>query len=381
MITICDAPASDTRLTWPVTEWPLDDQQSWRCACDGRGIWGDENPAVAWSPAWRRLIESGYGRFLCWLSRNELLAPAARAIRIQPEEVSGFFKALAEEGLAGASIANIARALRAFGGATYPEHDWQWLAHRAFRLKARAVPRRDKRLRIVHSLQLYQLGLALMKDAPSLKSEEKSAIQYRDGLMISLLAARPLRLKNFTSLSLGRSLVMRDRQYLLLIDAEETKAGRGIIQPIPSSLHSMLDEYLRRHRKTLLRHRADGEPTRALWIAPSGKDAADIQIRKSINDRTKASFGRSINPHLFRDCLATTMATDDPAAILSAVAILGHSSFKTIEQHYNHARLQTAAKDFSLEMIKLRNEMLQLFGQHEVLAYLATAERHDWGNA
>jgi integrase len=58
------------------------------------------------------------------------------------------------------------------------------------------------------------------------------------------------------------------------------------------------------------------------------------------------AFGRPINPHLFRDCLATSIAIHDPDNVRMAAALLGHRSFATTERHYNLARTLQAARSY-----------------------------------
>jgi integrase len=59
-------------------------------------------------------------------------------------------------------------------------------------------------------------------------------------------------------------------------------------------------------------------------------------IYDAICRRTKAYFGRSVNPHLFRDGAATFFALNAPESIGSASALLGHAHPKTLK-HYNQA--------------------------------------------
>jgi len=62
-----------------------------------------------------------------------------------------------------------------------------------------------------------------------------------------------------------------------------------------------------------------------------------------VRQRTRAAFGRAVNPHLFRDCAATSLALEDPAHVRIAAQVLGHGSFRTTERHYNLAQGQRAA--------------------------------------
>src|SRR4051812_13545632 len=49
---------------------------------------------------------------------------------------------------------------------------------------------------------------------------------------------------------------------------------------------------------------------------------------------TRRLVGVAINPHLLRDCAATSLSTVSPAAALSAAALLGHRQFATTERYY-----------------------------------------------
>jgi hypothetical protein len=56
---------------------------------------------------------------------------------------------------------------------------------------------------------LFDLGLELMARAQSEKADRRRLITYRDGLLIALLAARPLRIRNLAGLVLDRNVMRR----------------------------------------------------------------------------------------------------------------------------------------------------------------------------
>ncbi len=64
----------------------------------------------------------------------------------------------------------------------------------------------------------------------------------------------------------------------------------------------------------------------------------EMALYDQICNRTKAAFGRSIHPHLFRDAAATTLAIADPLHVGAAAPLLGHSSPLTTERHYQQAQ-------------------------------------------
>ena len=71
--------------------------------------------------------------------------------------------------------------------------------------------------------------------------------------------------------------------------------------------------------------------------------SADQQAYSQITAHTRAAFGQPVNPHLFRDAAATTIALDRPEQVRLAAPLLGHRSFATTERHYNLARTTEAA--------------------------------------
>jgi integrase/recombinase XerD len=82
---------------------------------------------------------------------------------------------------------------------------------------------------------------------------------------------------------------------------------------------------------------------------------------KSVYDRitkvTERVFGRPINPHLFRDCAVTIVATDDPEHIGIAAPILGHTDPRTTEKHYIQANAIVAGRRLRKSVDALREEL------------------------
>ena len=80
-----------------------------------------------------------------------------------------------------------------------------------------------------------------------------------------------------------------------------------------------------------------------MWLSNQGRGLGDQQVYSKIVAHTRAAFGRPVNPHLFRDAAATTMARDRPQQVRLAAPLLGHRSYTTTERHYNLARVTEAA--------------------------------------
>ena len=73
-----------------------------------------------------------------------------------------------------------------------------------------------------------------------------------------------------------------------------------------------------------------------------------------IRQHTRDVFGHPVNPHLFRDCAATSLAIDDPAHVRLAASLLGHRRLATTERYYNQAGALEAAHRLQAVMLRLR---------------------------
>jgi integrase/recombinase XerD len=71
-----------------------------------------------------------------------------------------------------------------------------------------------------------------------------------------------------------------------------------------------------------------------------------MAIYDRIRAQTKQHFGVALNPHLFRDAAATTLAIADPAHVRLAAPLLGHRTFTTTEKYYRQARAHDAHRAF-----------------------------------
>ena len=364
----------------PLAQWPSSDQCLWLRCCDGQGPYGNDNRATRWGTRRRKIVEDAYGRFLGWrklLGDHEpVLDPATR---ITPDAVAAFMKHMDGCGLAPVSISMQVGVLCGIAQAFAPDADWSWLRRKYWRQKHRAKPSRDKRTRVVPAPALYTLGIDLMEtaiDGARYAQPFFAASQFRDGLIIALMAARPLRIRNFQDIELRRTLIHRSGTYWLVFSEDETKTGRQVDVEVPRHLTPYLERYLRVHRNVLLSKRLPGTmPTMALWVSRAGQKMEEPAMRENIKRRTKAAFGDAINPHLFRDCAATSFATDDPEHVRCIAPLLGHTTLATSEKHYNQATMLTAVRMFSSTIMKIRSDLLEIFDDKAVRAFLVQAQQ------
>jgi integrase/recombinase XerD len=355
-------------LIWLVPQWPAEDRRNWIRNRLGKGLEGRDNPAVAWSERTTKKNANGYGRYLAWLARGGLLIEDETIIeRVTPERVTSYAASLKSRFSpvsVGVTVAALCSAARAFA----PEADWSWLSRRSTRLKLRAKPSREKRHAIQHTLDLYRFGKRLMDLADRGKGRTVAAAQrYQSGLIIAVLAARPLRIRNFQAITIGETLRWDGTRYWLAFTTDDTKMHAPIEEPLPDDLIPYLEVFLRIWRPVLLRQtrKFGGEPThRRLWVDRAGCAVKESTLRSLIKRYTEKEFGTAIWPHLFRDCLLTSVAVDQPDLMRIGATLLGHASSRT-GKHYNQARMLDASRRYGSTIFELREALLAVpEGEH-----------------
>jgi integrase/recombinase XerD len=247
-----DPKKDPARCCRPLEIWPGSDRRAWKAALHRGDVLEPSGVGADWAPHSRRKIAKGYGRWLTWLETRGLLDPRVDpAERVTAEHVRDYVVEL--RALNAPYMQELYQAI----GAMAPERDWAWLRRIETRVRHAAVSVRDKRLRVVPSETLFHLGTELMDAAndPETCTPLKRASCYRNGLMIALLAARPLRRRNFARIEIGAHLVREGDAYWLRFDNSETKTGEPIDAPFPDSLVPHLERYLSQYRPFLLQRR------------------------------------------------------------------------------------------------------------------------------
>lgn len=345
------------RLCVPLPEWPEEDRLLWQAAMVPGTPFDDHGARAGLRPITNRGVEKSYGRWLDFLVRHDpasLAEPPAE--RITPARVRAYIAHLMENKNHLSTIGLRVEQLRSTARVMAPDADWNWLKNPARNLRARSRPKRDKRERLIPASDLFQLGVSLMESAPEEKKPGLAAVRYRDGLMIALLACTPLRLKNLTELTFGRTLRAIEGGWLISIPGAQMKMRQPYEVAWPDMLLPHLQRYLDVWRPILIARRRTSPiaPGDRLWVSAEGRPLSAKRINNALKIRTEAAFGRSVNPHLFRDAGATTMAIVDPANIGVMTAVLGHASPKTMERHYQQATSLQAQRAYNDGIARLR---------------------------
>jgi integrase/recombinase XerD len=352
----------------PIGDWPACDRALWNKAVEPGGLFGGGGAGARWSAASRVAVACGYNAWLSWLAAKGLLDPnMSPADRVTRERVGAYIAEMQAK-RAPYTVLHRVQGLHDALRVMAPESNWKWLAQLRGSLKTQARPARDKLSRLKPPEELIALGERLMDEAEAAMegSSRRRAIRYRDGLLIALLAYRPVRRRNLAMMRLHRHLVKVGGSWRIVFAAEETKTHVPYEAVLPAALARRLERYLDAYRPVLLRGEPaggnpDAPPIRpeldAVWVSEGGIQLSYEAVAFQIVFRTRREFGHSLSPHMFRDCAATAVAVDNPKHVGDASLILGHAEHRTTEKFYNHGRSLEASRRHAAMLASLRESL------------------------
>jgi integrase/recombinase XerD len=344
------------RRCMPLAEWPEMDRAAWTVAVRQGNLLDGQGPAAHWRPKTQKSVIAAYGRFLTFLERQGWLERSVGPeTRLTPDRLRAYIAELVETVFSvtvSGRITNLAEALRVMT----PGTEFLYLNRARRRLKVRAQPVRNKRSRIVPIRDLLRLGLDLIERAETgtFARELWRACVYRDGVMILILCSRPIRRDNLAGMRLGKELTKFDGAYALALPETETKNHRPYDRSLDAELTPFIDRYLEHFRPILL----GASLSDRVWISCRGLAMSGDSIYGKICDHTQRAFGHSISPHLFRDCAMTSLADEDPEHVWLGMSLLHHADPRIAEQHYDHALVSDAVRQYQSYITKSRRKMV-----------------------
>ncbi len=338
------SPVPPERRCLPVNEWPPRDQEAWGQALKSGDVLEEPGLAANWSSKTCRTVVAAYGRWLGYLDLQGFLDPAcAPSERITRSRLRAYTRHLQTQ-VEPITVRNRLRDLGAALQVMEPAADLSLLRLLAKRLKYQAKPSRAKDTRTVEVDKLAELGLEIMAEAEVLPVRNSiwRATRYRNGLMIALLAHRPLRRGEFVRLDLDAHIEMHDGKVMIYMKPDETKNRRRYSVSLPEGLVGPFQRYLEVYRPVLLK----GNRSSRLWITHQGTTMTEDGFYGQLRKITLRKLGIAINPHAFRDALATSLIMDNSANVTHAAALLGHGSLDTTNMHYNQAPARNAQERY-----------------------------------
>jgi integrase/recombinase XerD len=327
------------RRSLPFDAWPEVDRTAWTEAIAQGDLFDGRGPAAHWAATTRYNVMAAYGRYLAFLAASEPAALAeGPAKRLTEDRLARYLTHLSETaGTMGRHmfLAKLRDAVRVMFPGNVPQH----LSRLVARIESECLPR-SKAARIVASTRLAALGTKLMEKTIGAQGVIAGAVAYRDGLMIALLAVRPLRLRTFSLIRVGTHLRQVGEEWRMVFAGPESKSGRPFETAVPQNLVPNLKHYLQEVRPKF----TGADRHDRLWASTKGRPLTPNAIARIITERTREAFGQPVTPHLFRHCAATTIAVLQPSQIGVARDLLEHASITTTNAYYNKARSIDASR-------------------------------------
>jgi integrase/recombinase XerD len=243
----------------PFEKWSKADRETWNTAQEAAGLLDDGGVASHLSPRTLADLTSRYSYLLYFLAaRGKLNHYGPAAASVTEENILDYVRFL-EPRVSSVTLAMSLSKIARVAACLAPERDWRWLRRIVRRLGLRARPR-DRRHEVVEIKELFRLGLRLMGQAEMNKNLTpfRRALAYRDGLIIALFAADPLRLANIAALEIGRTLIKDGTTWSFEIPAEETKERRLHLAILPDWCSPRLDRYVHHYRPLFRKGRPAG---------------------------------------------------------------------------------------------------------------------------
>ena len=332
------------RKQLPFLEWPPDIRRCWETAFVNGDFLDESGPGAHLAAATRASLQFACGCFFRYLQNQCLhIDVDAPQNAINPKVIAAFVDHR-RESCSESSIAIELNHLRLGFRLIFPEIDLRWLLDATKRIARQAKPSASKP-HLVTSDRLYTLGLELMDAAIRTAAANETvskdcAFQYRDGLIIFLLALIPLRRRTLTALRIGKHLMRSGKSWLLEIPPSDLKSAEPIEFVLSIKLCERIDLYLE-----MFRPRIPGAPTHTgLWVSNKGGPMDDSAIYDAVRRRTRAALGFGVNLHPFRHAALTFWSIHDPENIRGGKDLLGHRSFSTTEKYYIMAQSRMAGR-------------------------------------
>ena len=344
-------PGPKPNLHLPFADWPEMDRRMWNDALASDDPF-DDAPGARLAKTTLHKYWMGWRRFLGFLSLEKPDALDSKpSERLTKEAVRCFVNHLRQTNTPH-SVAIQIDSLYGAARTMMPDTDWTWLRDMKSRLYV-AAPRGNIVRPVITSVQLVELGLALMREgrvSPGRPIKMADALRYRDGLMITLLAHVPLRHKNFAALEIGRDLIKEGDKWFIIVPGENTKTNTDLEFEVPQELREDLLTYLDRVRPRMLRKAG----CKALWVSPKGGPLSYSAVGSVVTRHTTKRLGIRITPHDARDAAATTWAIAAPQKIGIARDLLAHADLRTTTKHYNRAKGIEASRRHNTLIGRLR---------------------------
>jgi integrase/recombinase XerD len=326
---------SSLPLIMKLDDWPEADILAWLSVLSENDMFDDSGLGARWSAGTCRKFAQSYGYWLAHLERSGQLDPESLpADRFTPEVVRHFHDDTRAR-VSFISTSSQLSDLYLIARALDPSRDWLWFKRITDKLRRDSAHRQLKPRLGLSSNDIYGWALSEIESADEMFDSGgwERPICFRDGLMVGLLIARPLRLRTFINIAIGQHLVRRNGGYELHFAPDDMKDRKARDFSIPAELVQPMDRYLSEFRPRLL----GNNRTDKLWASRKGGALSYDGFGSHLRNITLEAFGIGLRPHAFRHVAATSIAEEDPAHVNIIAGVLGHATLTMSERHYNRA--------------------------------------------
>ena len=199
-------------------------RQWWTAGITGQDRYGRRPYGAKLSPFTLKETGKGFCRFMATCSAEEHGLPLEELV--VPRAVRRFIAAMERHGNCGNTIANRLCELRTALRIMCPESDFLWLTSPEGN-DVRALFRSERRqVRIYHPRELFRWGVELMDEALTIDHPRRRATQYRNGLLIAVLASRAPRQRSVAAIRLLVQLARQDDRFRLVFGPRDMKWKR-----------------------------------------------------------------------------------------------------------------------------------------------------------
>ena len=337
----------------PLECWPDADRLAWVAACRPAQRLKRGGTASHLKDITRRDLVRRYGYFLDHVQRTEGLDSNAQVTAYVTPDRAERFRLELEARVSSVTVYGTIYKSRRMAQLLAPEGNFTWLFEFEKDLALVVVPR-SKLDRLVYSNVLVDAGMTLMveADAATHRSALGRARQFRDGLMLALLALHPFRLKNFAALEIGATFRKVNGRWWIVLSASDTKEKRPDERPIDPTLIHWVDRYLSTHRPVLAR---TDDASANLWLSSNDGSAMTYgAVERVIKQTTLATTGVDVSPHLFRTSGVSTCAVHASDQPHLGSALMHHTDPNVADEHYNRAIITGAVKKYAALIRALR---------------------------
>lgn len=335
-------------------DWPTRDRKLWLAAREPGDFFEDAGLAAGWRPATVVNVESHYGTFLWWLqSVGRLDADAEPLGRASAVNIQDFIDAYRVDHAA-SSAAAIVHVIADFVRVTSLDTEVPWIMRLARRMKGKAKPLKPVAQRRSPLIYLIRAGEAFMERGRRTVIDDPAwgALLFRDGLMIAMQIALPLRRRNLALLRLGVSLIREETHYRVQFHGNEMKNGQDFQGHYPDSLTETIDFYVETARP-ILRAGVLSPDDGSFWLGRRGAPMKGVSISLRLRTLTERHVGIPFPAHSFRHSAATDIALLDPRHVGIIKSVLGHASPLSAD-YYNLASGFEAASRYQTLLAELR---------------------------